>query len=356
MARNQLEVPTSGMYKTTTQGTARSARSTASKKSARSTKHKSGMRSLFSKFKQVIIGSSDSDDDGHSLGPIASRRYSRRSSHREAREAIEAERLREERKSKCVAIISAKRDPPAIQRLLVDCEFCNPPPKFGVTLPIPSPSFTSADAVEGLHQLETLEEEHADLKDERTYNVGLVEWLRVREWWLTPSADAQAPHFLESDITPDRFYTIYDKMIYHTRPLKHPLCLADAIKIVKAGWVCEGTWPDADDSDVWSTTDADAERADAERAASGAEKVPHDANEEHARFERASTTSVSDQRSESHIPEINEPRVQFDNIPVPARAGAAEALPLERIMSNAGSALRPVRSSQSSVVSITDSD
>lgn len=352
MARNQLEVP--GMYKTTTQGTSRSTQSARSAKSAR---RKSGVRGIFSKLKQVFAGSSESEEEHNSLGPTVSRRLSRLSSHREAKEAIEAERLREERKSKCVAIIAAKRDPPAIQRLLVDCEFCNPPPKFGIDLSIPTPSFTSADTARSLGELEKLEESKADLKDETTYNVGLVEWLHTRDWWLTPTADAQSPNFLEPEITPDRFYTIFDKMIYHTRPLKHPLCLSDGIKLIKAGWVCEGTWPDPNDSDIWTSTSAEEEQKAKDKAEQpDAEKVPHDANEEPTKFDRDGNSASDDNRSESHIPDSTEPHVQFDNIPVPARDTLKVTTPLERVTSSADAALRPVRSAQSSVVSITDSD
>lgn len=375
MMRNQLEVPASGMYKTTTRGTTATAKSARSSKSSRSNKlkstrsgtstasaKKSGVRGFFSKLKQAIVGySSESEEEGAGLGPVTSRRHSRRSSHREAREAIEAERLREERKSKCVAITVAKRDPLAVQRLLVDCEFCNPPPKFGVTLQIPSADFTSADAVSGLHQIEKMEDEHKDLSDERQYNVGLVEWLRVRDWWLTPTADAQSPHFLEADLTADKYYTVYDKMIYHTRPLKHPLCLADTIKIVKAGWVAEGTWPNEDDDDVWSTTDPEEtgdKQTDAEKTQESNTNDNNNANNNPKtpvpKIQMEEKSSESDQ-TDSHV-NNDEPRVQFDNIPVPKRDGAADTLPLERLLSGTGTSLRPVRSAQSSVVSITDSE
>lgn len=312
-------------------------------------KTKSG---LFSKIKQVF--KKKEDPETRSIGPVATKRISRRSSifttNREVKEAMEAERIRAERKSKCLAIAVANRDPPAIQRLLVDCEFCNPPPKFGRTVMVPTANFTSDSSNDALEELLTLESKGTiDLQDEMTWNVGLDYWMQIRKWWLTQNEHKVEPHYLEPELTSDKFYTVYDKLVYHTRPFKHPLNLGDAIKIVKAGWIGEGTWPDVSDDDVWSTTDAEEVKASKEAK----QKSKH----ENIAIEVEKVSESSGEHDDDDVIQQDEPRVQFTDQPHP-KGGAdvsKELQPLERYTSGMES-LRPIRSTQSSMVSITDSE
>lgn len=345
---------------------------------------------FFGKLKQALTpGSSDRsvasktrsrEDDRESFGTTTTRTRSRMSvfgASREAKEAQEAERQLEERKAKCVAIKAAKRDPPGVQRLLVDCEFCNPPPQFGRDVRLDSPAFTSAASAAGSDHVEALRRANADLSDERSWNYGVDEWFRMREWWRTPTAEVQPEHHLDADLTPDRYYTVYDKMVYKTRPLKHPLNLADVAKIVKAGWVGEGTWPPAGDNDVWSTSDEQKSTSDPVEAAPAtissatqtspcpqailtAPAAETDTNKP-AHTGPAQPPGEPPQSTVSSRGSSNPPRihVQFSNKPHPREKepGDSMRMPrLERVQSSIGVSIRPVRSAHSSIVSITDSD
>jgi len=278
-------------------------------------------------------------DDGASLGTVATRTLSRASMFGYTRDKTQdKERELEERKSKCLAIQTAKRDPPAVQRLLVDCEFCNPPPEFGRLITIESPGFTAEDAEDSLETMQAQQREGVDLSDERTWNVGLDQWLRQREQWLKPTPEEQPQHFLDPELTPDRYYTVFDKMVYQTRPLKHPLNLTDAIKILKAGWVAEGVWVGSSQSGMWSSSDDEKDahptpRPVPSRLASNLEEEEEEAPSRISSPGPAKTPAI---------------RVQFTE-------NTGRNMPsLERVQSS--QQLRPMRSAQSSVVSITDSD
>lgn len=383
---------------------------------------------FFDKLKQALTPGSSGrsiasrsrsrEDDRESLGTTATRTRSRMSMFggmREAKEAQEAERLLEERKSKCVAIKVATREPPSVQRLLVDCEFCNPPPQFGRDISVQSPKFTSAATAASIQHVEALKEASADMSDERTWNVGLDEWIRMREWWLTPTPDAQPIHHLDADLTPDRYYTVYDKMVYKTRPLKHPLNLADVTKIIKAGWIGEGTWPQAGDN-AWSTSDGQNSLATpgpiapiltptnappySSSSTQGTQAVltaPQEAQANNTQTERTDASGPNGPTSQSseqiHTNGVEPPgstpsdseandelsegpdegtgegtsesrdlpriHVQFSNKPHPREKEPGDSLKmpkLERVQSAVGVPIRPIRSAHSSIVSITDSE
>lgn len=302
-----------------------------------------------------------------------------------------AEAALEERKAKCMAIKLAKRDPPAVQRLLVDCEFCNPPPQFGHKIDIHSPGYTSRDSK---RQLEKMEQLPGPLTsdNEAEWNPGLKEWLNMREKWLEPTKEAQPIHHLESELTPDRYYTVYDKLIYQTRPFKHPLNLGDLVQILKAGWIGEGSWPEEPDSKVWSTDESEPETSkDMDNSIySDAKQFTEDENEQKGDItttdsshipvivtQKPTISPTTSQRENTpgakgvsgvssptpvihvqfsdhpHPRDTNSPPSTASTSPVPSRADLA---PLSRVQSSIGTPLRPVVSSQSSVVSVTDSE
>lgn len=305
-----------------------------------SSKKKGG---FFSKLKSALSPSQSpqssikpfrtrTSEDGASLGTVATRTLSRASrfghhSHREREEERKSREL-EERKSRCLAIQNAKRDPPAIQRLLVDCEFCNPPPQFGKYVTIETPSFSAANARDNLAEIEAMIEHGDDMSDEARWNPGVSQWMQQRKHWLRPTKDEQPQHFLDPEITPDRYYTVFDKLVYQTRPLKHPLNLSDVIKILKCGWIAEGVWIG---EDVWSSSEDEKTKP---------EKQPEPLEEDEApsRFSTPDIPTVRVQFSEKTSGDNSKPTMP----------------PLERVQSL--SALRPLRSGQSSVVSMTDSD
>lgn len=350
---------------------------------------------VFAKLKNVFKGGKSSSSsvrsDGSNLGLTLTKTKTRGSSYRRSifgptasdKEEMERERKEqelEERRAKCIAIKMAKHDPIEVQKLLVDCEFCNPPPDYGREIPIVTPQFTSRDV-----HLPGPDNPITDPDDELTWNVGFNEWCKVRNWWLTPTSDAVERHHLDPSFSSDRFFAIYDKMIYHTRPLKQPLNLEDIVKIVKAGWVGEGTWPE---EDLWVSS------GDEEAANNDTLKVPEATSEPVSRTstlpslvmtqaespvplrasksagssiidmeknDRVSGLDTSSQTGNASLtPIVSGPgHVQFQEKPHPRRPGHREStpdrpMPLERMQS--GMNLRPSVSRQSSVVFVTDSD
>lgn len=335
---------------------------------------------------------SSAASEANSFGVAATRTRSKssfifgnRDKHQEEKNA---EAALEERRSKCMAIKLAKRDPPAVQRLLVDCEFCNPPPNFGKKINIHSPEYTSKDVKKQLQKMEELPGP-LNSENEAEWNPGLKEWLEMRRKWLTPTQEAQPVHHLESELTPDRYYTVYDKLIYQTRPFKHPLNLGDLVQILKAGWIGEGSWPEDPDAKVWSTDESEPESANGmENSVYSDAKGSSEAKPSHnstvntpgttnpSVSQRENTPGYNENQSgkvaqgvsgvSSPVPAIH---VQFSDIPHPRDTNSPSATPspppapsrsdlapLSRVQSSYGMPLRPVVSSQSSVVSVTDSD
>ncbi|KAA8915415.1 hypothetical protein TRICI_002448 [Trichomonascus ciferrii] len=93
---------------------------------------------------------------------------------------------------------------------------------------------------------------HDDDADERP--VGYDEWVRIRERWTkgtcahatTPDEFENYEHSQLKHIPPTAYPRMYKMLVKENRPLKEPLNLADALKIIKAGWEADGTWPSPD--------------------------------------------------------------------------------------------------------------
>jgi hypothetical protein len=83
---------------------------------------------------------------------------------------------------------------------------------------------------------------------------GYEEWVRIRESWTkgTCHHTTTAEEFENYDksqlknIPKNAYPRMYKMLVKENRPLKEPLNLADAFKIIKAGWEADGTWPTQD--------------------------------------------------------------------------------------------------------------
>lgn len=271
----------------------------------------------------------------------------------ESRKKHTSEEELERRRANCLAIKSAKRDPIEVQRLLVDCEFCNPPPKFGINVPIITPQFT-AETVRPPTQEEY---ERMNHEPEAKWNPGLREWLRIREFWNTPTSERQPEHHLDPDVKQDRYFVIYNRFVRFTRPLKKPLNLDDVLKIVKTGWVCEGEWHE-DPSDKWS--DLEDEELPLETASGGTTPQPPAISVSPVPY------TSPDSRRSSTRPEREDDdgpgRVQFNDRPHPRYREDGDTpvdeWPPQRPHLTATStlSLMPTRSNHSSVISLTDEE
>lgn len=89
-----------------------------------------------------------------------------------------------------------------------------------------------------------------DQEEEKKY--GYHEWLRIRNEWTKgtcdngPTSVEEFENFPNSKLRdiPDTMYPkMYKMLVKENRPLKEPLNLADAFKIIKSGWQEDGTWP-----------------------------------------------------------------------------------------------------------------
>lgn len=351
-------------------------------------------KGLFSKIKNVFKGgksnSNNSDGDSLKLSRTTSlsltRTKTRGSSYHRFSTTIfgpttsdkeESERERkeqelEDRRAKCVAIKMAKHDPIEVQNLLVDCEFCNPPSDFGREIPIVTPQFTSDNVV-----TPGPDNPIVDPDDEITWNVGLNEWYKIRNWWQSPTAYQVERHHLDPSCSPDRFYAIYDKMIYHTRPLKQPLNLEDTVKIVKAGWIGEGSWPT---EDLWYSSGDEEEKKNNDEVSQPQSSAPDQDHQVSTPAPSTMETSelpvplqsipgaekdTTEQDAKEPIngtplkPSISESgHVQFHEDPHPRHPKnitPERKMPsLQRMQS--GMSIRPTVSQQSSMVFVTDSD
>lgn len=91
---------------------------------------------------------------------------------------------------------------------------------------------------------EKVDESSGSDTNEESYNEGLREWNRRRLEWTGGGIDLGPPQESLLDSVPEKMYIkIYDALIKDARPLKQPLNLADAVPIIKAGWIADGTWP-----------------------------------------------------------------------------------------------------------------
>lgn len=77
---------------------------------------------------------------------------------------------------------------------------------------------------------------------EESYNVGYRLWKKNRLKWTSGVTPIHKPSCIEG--IPEKAYPrIYNVMVKQNRPLKEPMNLADALKVIKAGWVADGSWP-----------------------------------------------------------------------------------------------------------------
>lgn len=323
------------------------------------TLHEKNSRSLFGAIKSAFKPKKKSGSgDGSRSRRLSTFSIGSAGSSDSRKKHTQEEEL-ERRRANCLAIRSAKRDPIEVQKLLVDCEFCNPPPKYGIDIPIVTPQFTAASV-----RPPTKEEfERMEQQPEEVWNPGLREWLRMRELWNTPTSNKQPVHHLDADVNPDRYFVMYNRFVRFTRPLKKPLNLDDVLKIVKAGWVCEGEWHE-DPADRWSDEE-DNDPASALNSASNPLSLESSVSPKPYTGESSAKQDTEEDKLAG--------RVQFDFVPHPryregtpqdstTHSTADEWPPQQRTqmrpsLVTAGSlSLMPTRSNHSSVISLTDEE
>lgn len=323
------------------------------------TMHEKNSRSLFGAIKNAFKPKkkSGSGVDGSSRSRRLSTFSIGSAGSTDSRKKRTQEEELERRRANCLAIKSAKRDPIEVQRLLVDCEFCNPPPRYGIDIPIVTPQFT-ADSV----RPPTKEEfQRMQQEPEEAWNPGLREWLRMRKLWNTPTSDQQPVHHLDDDVKPDRYFVMYNRFVRFTRPLKKPLNLDDVLKIVKTGWVCEGEWNE-DPNDRWSDDE------------DGPAVLTPEASPQTVDTSFSPKPYTGESRNSSVKPETEDEdklagRVQFDFMPhprhkegTPQDSPADEWPPQQRaqqrpsLVTASSLSLMPTRSNHSSVISLTDEE
>lgn len=87
------------------------------------------------------------------------------------------------------------------------------------------------------------DEEDEEVSDEELTNPGYREWKRRRREWTRGSYTVNPKQSLIASVPEHIYPNIYDALVKKSRPLKQPINLSDAIKVIKAGWVADGTWP-----------------------------------------------------------------------------------------------------------------
>lgn len=77
---------------------------------------------------------------------------------------------------------------------------------------------------------------------EESYNPGYRQWKKNREEWTSGPAPEVKPSSIQG--IPEHAYSqVYQVLVKQNRPLKEPMNLADALKVIRAGWVADGSWP-----------------------------------------------------------------------------------------------------------------
>lgn len=74
-------------------------------------------------------------------------------------------------------------------------------------------------------------------------NIGYREWKRRRREWTRNCENVEPLKSTLDDVPEASYPTLYNMLVKQSRPLKKPLPLADALVIIKAGWVATGQWP-----------------------------------------------------------------------------------------------------------------
>lgn len=88
--------------------------------------------------------------------------------------------------------------------------------------------------------------------DPDNVDAGYDTWLKIRSQWTGglhehTTTPEEFVNFADSKLKgiPESSYPgIYKVLVKDNRPLKEPLNLVDAIKVMKAGWISDGTWPE----------------------------------------------------------------------------------------------------------------
>lgn len=101
------------------------------------------------------------------------------------------------------------------------------------------------------HEIESPSEDSSDSEsdEEERINPGYKEWKKRRKAWTKrssgstqgqskPSQESAIKHMSESEKV-----TIYKHLVLNNRRLRKPVPLADALVVLKTGWVATGQWP-----------------------------------------------------------------------------------------------------------------
>lgn len=87
------------------------------------------------------------------------------------------------------------------------------------------------------------DDENSDDDDEEAkINPGYRQWKQIRREWRRGAKDIQHKESMLNDIPESMYPKIYKHMVVQSRPLKQPMNLADAMKVIKAGWIEDGEW------------------------------------------------------------------------------------------------------------------
>ncbi|ANB12514.1 hypothetical protein AWJ20_770 [Sugiyamaella lignohabitans] len=79
-------------------------------------------------------------------------------------------------------------------------------------------------------------------EEEERINPGYKEWKRIRREWTKGSDQIVHRESALVNVPQSMYPKIYQCLVQQARPLRQPLNLADALKVIKAGWVSDGQW------------------------------------------------------------------------------------------------------------------
>jgi hypothetical protein len=94
------------------------------------------------------------------------------------------------------------------------------------------------------------EEPDNEVDELESTNPGYKEWKRRRkEWTKSNLSSSQKSKLINesksllNNVPESAYPSIYKMLVKENKPLKKPINLGDALKVIKAGWIADGTWP-----------------------------------------------------------------------------------------------------------------
>lgn len=114
----------------------------------------------------------------------------------------------------------------------------------GGTSTVPNMPFLQSKPIKRDEEdIESADEGDSEEEEEERVNPRYKEWKLRRKEWTKGQNSVTPQESILPNLSEDKRVMAYEHLVLNNRKAKKPIPLADALVILKAGWIATGQWP-----------------------------------------------------------------------------------------------------------------